>query len=41
MVLALVILVLHEVRVITRLGGWIATSEEPAPGFFEDVPPRR
>jgi Na+-transporting methylmalonyl-CoA/oxaloacetate decarboxylase gamma subunit len=41
MVLALVILVLYEVRMITRLGGRIASFEEPAPRFFDDVTPRR
>jgi len=41
MVLALVILVLYEIRVITRLGGRIATSEEPAPRFFDDVTSHR
>ncbi len=40
-VLALVILVLYEVRMITRLSGRIAASEEPAPRFFEDVAPHR
>jgi len=39
-VLALVILVLHEIRVITRLGVRIAAPEEPEPKFFEDVAPR-
>src|SRR6266487_3603944 len=40
-VLALVILVLYEVRVITRLSGRIAISDEHAPRFFEDVAPHR
>ncbi len=40
-VLALVILVLYEVRVITRLSGQIAATDEPAPRFFEDVAPHR
>ncbi len=40
-ILALVILVLYEIRVITRLSGQIAISDEHAPRFFEDVAPHR
>jgi len=42
MVLALVILVLYEVRVIVRLSEQVAAPDEPARArFFEDVPSRR
>jgi hypothetical protein len=40
-VLALVILVLYEIRVITRLSGQITLQDEPAPRFFDDVAPHR